>query len=247
VGIGHSGCVAAKRTRTVAAALAVSAVGLLAAGCTDGSDAQAGTGAPPGISTQATGKVSGTPDTMSVVLGVQTQAPDAAGALQDNANRANALIDTLKEKGVRAEDIQTSGLSVQPTYDPNSSAITGYQVTNQVTATVHDVSAAGGLIDAAAAAAGDAVRVQQTSFSIADDSDLRAQARADAVRQAQAQARQIAEAAGVGLGEVRSITEVPATGPAPYPGAAFDRAPSTPIEPGSQELTVSVAVVYDVG
>ncbi len=239
--------VAANRNLIVASALVMSAVGLLSAGCADGSDAQAGTGAPPGISTQATGKVSGTPDTLTVVLGVQTQAREAAGALADNADKANALIDTLKEKGVRAEDIQTSGLSVQPTYDPNSAAITGYQVTNQVTATVHDVSAAGGLIDAAAAAAGDAVRVQQTSFSIADDSDLRAQARADAVRQAQAQARQIAEAAGVGLGEVRSITEVPATGPTPFPGGALDRAPSTPIEPGSQELTVSVAVVYDIG
>ncbi|MFC7446726.1 SIMPL domain-containing protein [Rhodococcus daqingensis] len=238
---------ATKRTFVVAAALTVSTVGLLAAGCADGSGAQSGTSAPPGISTQAVGKVSGTPDTLTVVLAVQTQAPQANAALEDNAAKANALIDTLEAKGVAAEDIQTSGLSVQPTYGPDPSTITGYQVTNQVTATVHDVSAAGGLIDAAAAAAGDAVRVQQTSFSIADDSDLRAQARADAVRQAQAQASQIAAAAGVGLGGVRSITELPAAGPAPYPEAALgDRAASTPIEPGSQELTVTVAVVYEI-
>ncbi|MFD4180428.1 SIMPL domain-containing protein [Rhodococcus sp. NPDC058514] len=239
---------ATKRTSTLAmSGAALAAVGLLAAGCGDGTDAAPDSSAPPGISTQGTGKVSGTPDTLTVMLGVQTQARDAAGALAENAEKANALIDTLKGKGVRAEDIQTSGLSVQPTYDPNSSTITGYQVTNQVTATVHDVGAAGGLIDAAAAAAGDAVRVQQTSFSIADDSDLREQARADAVRQAQAQASQIAEAAGVELGKVRSITEVPAAGPTPYPypGAALDRAP-TPIEPGGQELTVTVAVVYDI-
>lgn len=43
-------------------------------------------------------------------------------------------------------------------------------MTNQVTAKLHDIGGAGGLIDAASAAAGDAVRVQQLSFSIDDDS-----------------------------------------------------------------------------
>ncbi|MFE3289546.1 SIMPL domain-containing protein [Rhodococcus sp. NPDC059234] len=231
-------------TRTLGLA-AIAATGALVAGC--GTGATVGTdGPPPGISTQATGKVTGTPDTLTVVLGVQTQGTDANGTLAANAEKATALVDSLKSKGVDAKDIQTSGLSVQPTFGPDGT-ITGYQVGNQVTATVHEVARAGEVIDAAAAAAGDAVRVQQTSFSIADDGELRAQARERAVQQAQAQAGQIAAAAGVGLGPVRSITEVPATGPAPMPGSAAlaDRAP-TPIEPGSQELSVSVQVVYDV-
>lgn len=227
--------------------MTAAAVALVATGCT-GSDGGAGDATPPGISTQGTGKVTGTPDTVTVVLGVQTQGAEANVALAENAQRATALIDTLKAEGVEAEDIQTSDLSVQPVFAPGGSAITGYQVTNQVTATVRDVSKAGGLIDAAAGASGDAIRVQQTSFSIADDSELRAQARARAVQQAKDQAGQIADAAGVRLGDVRSITEVPAGTPGPYPqaGTAFDRAPSTPVEPGSQELTVSVSVVYDI-
>lgn len=246
--MGHSGVVPTTRRSTAALALTAAAVALLAAGCTSGSDGGSGDSAPPGISTQGTGKVTGTPDTVTVVLGVQTQGAEANVALAENAQRATDLIDTLKGKGVEAKDIQTSNLSVQPVFAPGGSAITGYQVTNQVTATVRDVSKAGGLIDAAAGASGDAIRVQQTSFSIADDSELRAQARARAVQQAEDQAGQIAEAAGVRLGDVRSITEVPAGTPGPYPqaGAAFDRVPSTPVEPGSQELTVSVSVVYDI-
>ncbi|MFC9789125.1 SIMPL domain-containing protein [Rhodococcus sp. NPDC127528] len=234
---------ATTRTLSVAAAAAVCA--LTVAGC--GTEATVGAGGPPpGISTQATGKATGTPDTLTVTLGVQTRGADANGALAANAEKATALVDSLKSKGVDAKDIQTSGLSVQPTYGPDGT-ITGYQVGNQVTATVHDIGRSGELIDAAAAAAGDAVRVQQTSFSIADDGELREQARSRAVKQAQAQADQIASAAGVGLGAVRSITEMPAGGPTPMPGAAMsaDRVP-TPVEPGSQEVAVTVEVVYDV-
>lgn len=229
----------------------VAAAGFLLAltGCASGQSDSPGT-QPTGISSQGTGTITGTPDTLTVVLGVQTQAAEAQAALQDNSQRATALIDTLESKGVAAEDIRTSELSVNPTWAPGGAGIDGYQVTNQVTATLHDVSQAGAVIDAAASATGDAVRVQQTSFSISDDSELRAEARSRAVQQAQDQARQMAEAAGVELGKVRSIVEVPpqaAGSPSPYmrtPDMAL--ADAVPIQPGSQELSVNVAVTYDI-
>ncbi|MGW4481055.1 SIMPL domain-containing protein [Rhodococcus triatomae] len=229
--------------------VAVAATGiLLTAGCADGATSGGSDSVPPGISTQAVGTVTAAPDTATVVLGVQTQDSTAEAALSANSERATALIDSLKAKGVAAEDIATSGLSVNPNYGISSTDITGYQVTNMVTATVHDISGAGELIDAAAAAAGDAVRVQSLTFSIDDDSELRAQARAKAVQQAKTQAGQIADAAGVSLGEVRSITEVAGDTPAPVPGRVMsDQASATPVEPGTQDLTVTVSVVYDIG
>jgi uncharacterized protein len=67
------------------------------------------------------------------------------------------------------------------------------------------------------------------------------------VRQAQAQAKQMAEAAGVQLGPLRSIAEVPAgttfagdSARAAAPAAAA----SVPIEPGTQELNVTVELTY---
>ncbi|WP_231569641.1 SIMPL domain-containing protein [Prescottella defluvii] len=219
------------------------------AGCASGNAQPGSAGDPAGIDTRGTGTVTGTPDTLTVALGVQTQAGEAAAALDANAQRSTALIDTLKGRGVPAEDIQTSGLSVNPTYESGSGRINGYQVTNRVTATLHDIATAGTLIDAAAAAAGDSIRVEQTVFSISDDSELRAEARARAVRQAQDQARQIADAAGVNLGAVRSIVEVPPTAPenplmrSPM---AFDHANTVPVEAGSQELAVTVQITYDI-
>ncbi|MGW0173567.1 SIMPL domain-containing protein [Rhodococcus sp. NPDC003322] len=232
--------------RAVGAAAAAASV-VLVAGCAADTATGGTESPPPGISTQGVGKVTAAPDTATVVLGVQTQAATAEAALASNAEKATALIDSLKSRGIESKDIATSGLSVQPTFAPASTDITGYQVTNQVTATVHDIAGAGALIDAAAAAAGDAVRVQQMTFSIGDDSDLRAQARAKAVEQAKAQAGQIADAAGVELGGVRWISEVAAAPPGPLPGRMqSDQVASTPVEPGTQELTVTVSVVYDI-
>jgi uncharacterized protein YggE len=225
------------------------------AGCTAAAEpaptAAAGTGssAGPGITARGTGTVRGTPDTMTVVLGVQTRGDTAEAALGANNERATALIEALKGRGVPAEDLQTSQLSIYPSFDQQGTRITGYEVSNQVTATLRDIPAAGATVDAAAVAAGDAIRVQQLGFSIDDDSEPRAQARADAVRQAQDQARQLAEAAGVALGPIRTITEVVADPPGLYPGAVADQSASrslAPVEPGTQELSVVVEVVYGI-
>lgn len=200
------------------------------------------------ITAQAVGTVTGTPDVLTVSLGVETRSDSAGTALAENNRLAGDVIAVIKANGVAPEDLQTSQLSINPTFD-DGGRVTGYQVTNMVTATLLDISTAGALIDAVGAAAGDAIRVQQLSFSIDDDSALRAAARADAVKRAQAQAQQLAEAAGVPLGAIRSITEIAGSGPLPYP-SAYDTTAATasvPIEAGSQELTVAVQVVYEIG
>ncbi|HKR52012.1 MAG TPA: SIMPL domain-containing protein [Pseudonocardiaceae bacterium] len=221
------------------------------AGCSGGNQPaapSAGSTVQAGITARGLATVTGTPDTVTVVIGVQTRGPSAKGTLDANSAQATALIDALKAKGVTAADLRTSQLSINPTYDSATRRITGYEVTNQVTATLRNISGAGELIDAASAAAGDAVRVQQLGFSIDDDSASRAQARADAVRQATAQAKQLADAAGVTLGRLHSITEVPVNPPGPVfrDSAPAADAAAVPLEPGTQKLTVMVEVVYDI-
>jgi uncharacterized protein len=241
-----------KRAISLMPVLVLGAVALAGCGAAGpGPTAATGTGsaAVPVITARGTGTVRGTPDTMTIVIGVQTRGDSAKAALDANAEKATALIEVLKGRGVAATDLQTSQLSINPTYDQQGTRITGYEVSNQVTATLHDIAAAGGLLDAAGESAGDAVRVQQLGFSIDDDSEPRARARAEAVRQAQAQAGQMAEAAGVALGPIQKITEVVGSQPTPYPYA--DRAAPTaaslaPVEPGTQELSVVVEVVYGI-
>ncbi len=202
------------------------------------------------ITAQGIGKVTGTPDVVTIGLGVQTTSTSAQSALDENNKLATDAIAALKDNGVAPEDLQTSQLSVYPTYG-DQSQVTGYQVSNMVTAKLRDVSKSGAVIDAVGKSAGNAIRVQQLSFAIDDDSAPRAAARADAVQHARAQAKQLADAAGVALGPIHSITEIAAQNTPYYPPmdmaagtAAVPAAP--PVEAGSLELTVTVQVVYEI-
>jgi uncharacterized protein len=228
--------------------IAVLAGVLLLAGCASGTTPELGRAAPDrtSITTRGVGTVAGTPDTLTVVLGVQTRAASAADALADNNTRAGGLLDVLRGRGVADKDLRTSGLSISPTFEADG-RISGYEVTNEVTATLRDIAGAGALVDAAAQAAGDAARVQQIAFGIDDDAQPRAQARADAVRQAVTQAHQLADAADVGLGPILSITEV-SGGQPPVPVTRDSAAAqaAVPIQPGTQDVSVTVEVVHAV-
>ena len=246
--------------RTLAATALAGVAALVLSGCASpagGEESTSASLAEGGVSTitaEGIGEVTGTPDVLTVGLGVETRGASANETLAANNEKAEALIRVLKDRGVADKDLQTSGLSIYPTYDDQGRRITGYQVNNSVTAKLRDLAGAGALIDAAAEAAGDAVRVNHLGFSIDDDSALRATARADAVRRARDQAEQMAQAAGVKLGKVRSISEASSsTPPQPFPyyagdaAAAAPKAAAVPIAPGSQELTLRVVAIYEIG
>ena len=115
------------RRLPLVAALAMSVAALLTS-CSQ-SAVPTGPGGPPGgIVGRGEGKVTGNPDTATLVLGVQTQAPSAQAALDSNNGRANAVIGMLKGRGVKPEDIRTSELSINPFYG-GTGKISGYQVT----------------------------------------------------------------------------------------------------------------------
>lgn len=199
------------------------------------------------ISTRGVGRAAGTPDTFTIMIGVSTQGSSARAALQDNNAKSRALLDLLRANGIAAEDLQTRQLSIHPTYT-DKSKISGYQVDNMVQAKSRDIARAGTLIDAAAGVVGNAVRVQHISFSVGDDSALKTEARTRAVNQAKAQAAQLAKAAGVTLGRIRSITELvdPGHSISYDMRSAAGAAESVPLQAGQQELTVSVDIVYDI-
>jgi len=205
----------------------------------------------PTISVEGHGTKSGKPDTATVTLGVQTSDPSASAALSKNNAEANALIAALKTKGVADDDMQTSDLSISPNWD-NHGHITGYSVSNTVTVTLHDLSSAGAIIDDAAAKVGDDVRFDGVALSIAKTNKLMEAARADAVRDAITQAQQLAKAAGVKLGAIRTIDDTGSTSPQPLyfsdkqALAAGSAAAPTPIEAGSQQLSFDVNVVFDI-
>jgi hypothetical protein len=201
------------------------------------------------VTVQGDGSAEAQPNELVISLGVQTQASTAAVALSTNSTKANALIAKLEADGVPEPDLQTSGLTVQPVYTGPKQLITSYQVVDNVTVTLYDLAEAGKIIDDAASAAGNAIEVNGIAFSVKDDAALLGQARAAAVRQAMGQAQVMAAAAGMSLGHLCSLVDN-SSEPSPLsfasgaPGKAT--APSTPVQPGEEQVTANVTAVYEL-
>lgn len=238
-------------TRTLVVMTLVAGI-VTAAGTTATAKAKAGTAAgkePRTITAVGTGVVEGTPDVLELSLGVSTRERSAAEALSKNSELANKVAALLRAVGVDEKDIQTSGLSISPLFDDNDERLVAYAVENTVNAEVHKIGDAGKIIDAATKLAGDTIVVNSLYFSFDDNSGMVSAARQDAVKRAKVQAAQLAQAAGVELGDLMTINEsgTPYGPPVPYASESEDQArAATPINPGTETTTVDVTLVYAI-
>ena len=204
-----------------------------------------------GISVSGTGEAFGAPDLALLDLGVSAEGKTVKEARDTAAAAMNEVLDALKDDGVAEEDVQTRQFSIEPEYDypDGKQVLIGFRVTNIVEAKVRDLDRLGEVVDDVAQAGGDVVQVQGLSFTVEEPDDLRAQARKEAVADARARAEDLAELAGVKLGEPVSINESTSVPPTPFlAGAAMERTQEapTPIEPGELEISVTVDVVFDI-
>ncbi len=204
------------------------------------------------ISVSGTGRVTLQPDVADLRLGVSLNRPTASEARSAAASAMTKVVAAIKAGGVADKDIQTSTLYLQPVYDYTNNGqgkLTGFQLTNVVAVTVRSIDKVGDLVDAAVAAG--ATSVDGVSFRVDNQTAAENQARTAAVNDAHAKALALASAAGVSLGSVASIAETAA--PIPYPiafgaaGAAPAKDASTPVQPGTTEIDVTVSIVYLIG
>jgi uncharacterized protein YggE len=203
------------------------------------------------ITVTGTGNVSGVPDQLALSMGVQTSGSSVAAALRQANSAVRSITTVLRHGGVAASDIQTSGLSIYPNYSGSYGVPDGYQVSEQLTITLRRLSAAGSQISAAARAGGNATVIDGVSLNLSDTSTLLASARATAVADAKAKATAYARALGRALGPVVSMSETPVAQPYPVPEfatpSASRAASSVPVHPGTQQLSVTVTVVFALG
>jgi uncharacterized protein YggE len=142
-------------------------------------------------------------------------------------------------------------VSIQPQVNL-AGTITGYQMTNTVTAKLRDFATAGSVLDSLTAAAGNAARIDSLTFSLDDPRAIEDTARTDAVHQAVSHARSMAQAAGESLGPVCSLTDqstpsfdVAGSFGSLKAGAAAPGAPSpVPLQPGTQQVSAQIRLVY---
>ena len=226
----------------LAALFAVAAVAV-AGGAVRGASGAGATEIQRGITVSGTGTVTTVPDRAAFAFGVTSRARTASDALDANGAAMSKVIAALKTAGVDAADVQTAEISLSPRVSDSGETILGYEVSNTVTAKLHDVGKAGDVIDAAVRAGADTVSGPNLFKS--DQDALVRDALKTAVANARAKAEAIAAAANVQLGRVTSVVESGA--PVPVPIAVERGAPAaTPVEPGTQELQASVTVTFSI-
>lgn len=243
----------ARRRAVLGAALALAA---LTAGCAgDGERASVDVSlAPPGgVTVVGNGSASGEPDIAVISLGVEALAESVADAREEAARAIAAVAGELREAGVADDDIRTSSFSISPRYDYRSDRqqLLGYRVANTISVTARDLSGVGALIDRAAAAGGDAARVDGVSFRVEDSSALEREARINAIEDAKAKAALYAEQLGVALGEVTDAREaefgVYPVAESRIQFAAADAASApTQLFPGEYEISARVQATFAI-
>ncbi|MBW3560249.1 MAG: SIMPL domain-containing protein [Proteobacteria bacterium] len=197
------------------------------------------------------------PDQATISMGVTVQAPTAAAALAQNRTRMTAVISAIRGQGVPERDIQTSGLDLSPQYTyPNRSTggsepprVTGYRVSNQVTVLVRDLTRLGPAVDAVAASG--ANQINGITFGLANADTRADEARRQAVANVARKAELYAQAAGLRV--VRLVTLSESGGYLPRPPVVMMRQAiaeaadaSTPVQPGEVGVRVDVTAVYEL-
>ena len=194
---------------------------------------------PGGITVQGTGSVAAVPDRAELSFGVESQGSSARAALAAGSLEMRRVLAALRSAG--ATNVKTQSVSLSPRYNERSEA-QGFTATNTVSATVADLVRAGVVIDAAVAAG--ANQVYGPSFSREDQSVLYRQALKAAVEDARESAQALAAASGLSLGRVTAIVEGAGQQPLAFARAEKAMDSSTPIEPGTQQVTATVAVTF---
>ena len=197
-----------------------------------------------------TGTVYLTPDIANIYVGVHSEDPAVATAVNDNNTRTQALVDALKNAGIAAKDIQTSNFSVYNTtgYDKVTGVSTGsiYAVDNTVYITVRYLSKLGSLLSTAVGVG--ANNINSITFDVADKTAAMVEARQKAMTDASSLASELAKNAGLTLGEIQNVSYADSS-PVSYSygvggGGASAPNASVPIQPGMTEITVTVSVTY---
>jgi len=210
------------------------------------------------ISVSGSATASSNPDTLVIVLGVESEAKTANESLSENSNSLNSVISSLTNSGLSEDDIQTSNFSIYPMYDSIKDfngnwqqVLTGYRVSNILSIQTDKIDSAGDIIDAAVSSG--ANRVDNVSFQLSDEKSQKISD--DLIADAINDATQKAEKALVPLKQkivgVKSVVIHDNVVPyydspmrASFDGFAESSMKSAPIMSGDEEITTNVSVVF---
>jgi uncharacterized protein len=198
------------------------------------------------------GEVRLAPDMAVVTIGAMSSAATAREALDANTRAMELIIAALTAAQIEMRDIQTSNFSVNPRYDFGQGGsqppkVLGYDVSNNVSVTIRRLGALGAVLDAVVSAGSN--QINGVMFQLAKPDAATDEARKLAIADARRKAKIYAEASGVTLGNIVSISEGGGYQP-PIPMFKTMRAEAmsadVPIAQGEQVIAVDANVTWEI-
>lgn len=202
------------------------------------------------ITVTGEGRVEAAPDMATISLGVTHENEQAKLAMQATSDAVARILERIAAMGVAPRDMQTRALSLSPVWsertasDGNRARITGFVASNTVMVRVRDLASLGRILDAVIEDGANDFNGLQ--FDVQNPEPLMDEARRAAVADAMARAALLAEAAGVTLGPVQSISEQGGMRPM---GAMMDmamRESGVPIAAGEVSVEAMVSMVFAI-
>jgi hypothetical protein len=212
------------------------------------------------LTINAEAKINVAPDIAYISAGVTEERATASEAMSAQAAAMNGVFSALEKAGIAPKDMQTSGLSLYPRYDylevtqrdgsvRGEQKLAGYVASNNITARVRKLDTLGATIDSLVKAGGNTF--SGVTFALDNDKDLKNQARTQAMKEALAKAELYANAAGLKVARIVTISEGYEYSPQPVmmqraEMAMMDASAPTPVAAGEVGVTASVSVLFEL-
>jgi uncharacterized protein len=204
---------------------------------------------PPSMRVHGEATVSVEPDQLQFDIGVVTQASTAKEATDQNDRQSKALILELRAAFPSA-GVKSINFSVNPNYHypaEGPPTIAGYTASNTVRLLLNDISKLQSVIDIAIKSG--AKSINRLTFTLQNESPVRAEAFAKAADQAQAGARALAAALKLKLGRLLSVEEGQPVLVSPPRQISFEDLSSTNVAPvslGRIDVHADVNLTYEI-
>jgi uncharacterized protein YggE len=226
------------------------------------------------ISFNGKGEVTGSPDLATISFTILEGAPLVKDAQNKVTAKETAVLDFLNKSGIAKSDIKTENYNSFPKYQfqnavcpqvgvpngtlarpvfcpPGKQILTGYEVSENISVKVHDVTKAGAIVQGIGAVG--VSDMNGPNFSIENEDKLKEQARKIAIDDAKIQAKTLSSDLGVSLIRIVNFSEngnTPiffAQGLAKADSAiAPSAAPAPAIPIGENKITSNVTITYEI-
>lgn len=204
------------------------------------------------LSVAATAKVESIQDLAIVTMGVVSEGLTAQVVKDQSSNKINQLISFIKQTGLDERDIKTSQFYISPKYNYNNQqqTIVGYQANQTIAIKVRNIDKSSQKLEEIVdgAVMHGANQIQGIDFSFENNESLIHNARTQAIDKAIANARQISKDAGLKLGRIVNVITSAASDPTPRfsQNMMLAKSASPQIEVGSQEVSATVTVIFEI-